>query len=258
MEIVVLGTAHGRPIFGRLHTSIALRTGEDLYLLDCGEPCAAGLHREALDPHRVRAAFVSHMHPDHSCGLFMLLKEMHLGRRETPFTLCLPEEAIEPLRQFLPHVYCAPELLNFPLTLSPIRPEASVWADGNLSLKAHRNSHLWFGPSGARDDGAHSFSFVAHVEGKRIVWTGDVPRTFDELGPLLQKPTDLLLSELTHMDPAPYFEFLGQFDVGTVLFHHVYEKHFEDFNDFGPMLARASAHLKAKVHIAHDGYRMVL
>lgn len=258
MEIVVLGTAHGRPLMGRVHTSLAVTVGEQTYLLDCGEPCAARLHQEGLDPHSVEAAFVSHMHPDHSCGLFMLIKEMHLGRRPRAFTLCLPEEAVEPLRTFLPHVYCAPELLNFPLTLSPIEPEHEVWADENLTLTAHRNSHLPFGPTGEVDGGPHSFSFTGRIDGKRVVWTGDLPRTFDELAPLLAEPTDLLLSELTHMEPEPYFEFLGQFDIGTALFHHVYEQHFADFDDFGPMTAKAKQHLRGAVHIARDGYRVAL
>jgi len=242
----------------RVHTSVALTTGEQTYLLDCGEPCAARLHQEGIDPHGVRAAIISHMHPDHSCGLFMLIKEMHLGKRVTPLTVCLPGEAVEPLSAFLPHVYCAPERLNFPLTLSPVEPKHEVWSDRNLTLTAHRNSHLPFGPSGEPDDRPHSFSFTGNVGGRRVVWTGDLPHTFDELGPLLAEPTDLLISELTHMQPEPYFEFLGQFRIGVALFHHVYEGHFEDFGDFGPMIAKAERHLGGDVHIARDGYRIAL
>jgi ribonuclease Z len=256
MEIIVLGSAHGRPLLGRFNTSLAVVTGDDIYLLDCGEPCAARLIQEGLDPQRVRAAIISHMHADHAAGMFMLLQEMQLGGRQTPFALAVPEEAVAPLTAFLPTLYCAPASLGFPLTILPIWPGAVAHSDGQFEVSAYRNSHLRTGPSGELDDRPHSFSFVIGVEGKRVVWTGDLPRTFDELGELLAEPTDLLLSELTHMDPDALFEFLAPYQIGTTLFHHVYEGHFADFSDFGPMLARARQHLSGEVLVARDGDRV--
>jgi phosphoribosyl 1,2-cyclic phosphodiesterase len=258
LEIIVLGSAHGRPLRGRFNTSLALVTGDDLYLLDCGEPCVARLIQEGFDPQRVRAAFVSHMHADHSSGLFMLLQEMDLGGRTTPFTLAVPEEAVAPLTAFLPAMYSGPQSLRFPLTLLPIRPNAPVYSDDHLALTAYRNSHLSAGPSGEPDNLPHSFSFEITVEGQRIIWTGDLPRDFAELGDLLAQPTDLLLSELTHLDPDALFAFLEQFEIGSVLFHHVWERHFEDFDDFGPMLARAHKFINSPVTIARDGTRLSL
>ena len=256
MEIIVLGSAHGRPLLGRFNTSLALVTGDDIHLLDCGEPCAARLIQEGLDPLRVRAAFVSHMHADHASGIFMLLQEMHLGGRTAPLALAVPEEAVSPLTTFLPAIYCDPASLSFPLTLLAIRPEATVYSDGQFEVAAFRNSHICAGPLGKPDGLPHSFSCVISAAGKRVVWTGDLPRTFDELGDLLSKPTDLLLCELTHMAPDALFEFLGQYDIGTVLFHHVYEGHFDDFADFGPMLARARQFIDGEVYIARDGDRL--
>jgi len=256
LEIIVLGSAHGRPLLGRFNTSLALVTGDDIVLLDCGEPCAARLIQEGLDPRQVRAALVSHMHADHAAGMFMLLQEMWLSGRTTPFALAVPEEAVAPLTTFLPAIHLGPDGLGFPLTLLPIRPQSTVYSDERFGVIAQRNSHLAEGPSGEPDDGPHSFSCEIAVEGKRVVWTGDLPRTFDELGDLLQTPTDLLLCELTHMAPEALFEFLGQYQIGTVLFHHVYEGHFADFTDFGPMLALARRFLKGDVHIARDGDRL--
>ena len=256
MEIIVLGSAHGRPLLGRFNTSVALVLGEDAYVLDCGEPCAARLVQEGVDPKSVRAAFVSHMHADHCAGMFMLLQEMHLGGRREPLTLAVPDEAVAPLRAFLPAVYSAPEALGFPLDLRGILTGASVYADGRLSVAAYRNSHITTGPSGQPDSLAHSFSFVLGAEGRRVVWTGDLPRNFDELGGLLAETTDLLLCELTHMEPESLFRFLGRFRIGSVLFHHVWERHFADFSDFAPMRRRAADLIGCPVQIARDGYRM--
>ena len=258
MEIIVLGSAHGRPLLGRFNTSLALVTGGSTYLLDCGEPCAARLVQEGVDPGDVRAAFVSHLHADHAAGVFMLLQEMHLGGRRSPFTLAVPAEGIAPLEAFLPAIYCAPSTLSFPLTLAPIVPDRVVYADDALTVTAFRNSHLRAGPSGQPDALPHSFSFVLNVEGRRVVWTGDIPRTFDELGALLATPTDLLLCELTHIEPEALFRFLGGFRIGRVLFHHVWEKHFADFRDFGPMLALARKYIGGEVRIARDGERLTL
>lgn len=264
MEIIVLGSAHGRPLLGRYNTSLALVNGDDVYLLDCGEPCAARLNQEGLAANQVRAAFVSHMHADHCAGMFMLLQEMWLSGRRTPMTLAVPEEAVGPLTAFLPSLYLGPATLGFPLTVLPICPDRTVYADEQFTIAARRNSHQCENSAGEPDDRPHSFSFAIHVAGKRVVWTGDLPRNFAELGDLLrgrerpQEPTDLLLCELTHMAPQALFEFLGQFEIGTVLFHHVYEGHFADFTDFAPMLALARQHLKGEVHIARDGTRLRL
>ncbi len=177
-EFVILGSGVGFPTPERFSTSIALLAGDRVYIFDCGEPCAALLIRNGIDPVAVRAIFISHMHADHAGGLAGLLFAMYLGgrtdaRRFRPWSvsrdqpwyrqairsprdpqgsgmtpdgissvsLVVPSEAIDSVRAYLPAVYLAPSILPFDLRLQPIG-EGLTFDDGVVSVEARANAHL--------------------------------------------------------------------------------------------------------------------
>ena len=91
-EIVILGSGCGFATKERFNTSIALLVGKNTYILDCGEPCAALLFRNGIDPLSVRSIFISHMHGDHFFGLFGILSSFNLMGRKVPLHLYGPKE----------------------------------------------------------------------------------------------------------------------------------------------------------------------
>ena len=56
LEIIILGSASGKPEIDRSHSSIALRRGSDIWLLDAGEGVTSSMLRHHVDPEQVTAS----------------------------------------------------------------------------------------------------------------------------------------------------------------------------------------------------------
>ena len=93
IKIKVLGSASGVPTKKRFCESVVISVKNGLYLLDCGEPCSSLLVRKGIPYNEIKAVFISHMDPDHSSGIFMLIQLLQLRGRKLPLKLFVPEEA---------------------------------------------------------------------------------------------------------------------------------------------------------------------
>ena len=69
VSVTWLGTSSGNPTPRRNVSSIAVRMGGELYLVDVGEGTRNQLRRAGVDPGSIRRIFVTHMHGDHCFGL---------------------------------------------------------------------------------------------------------------------------------------------------------------------------------------------
>ena len=89
-KVTILGTGSARPTIYRHHSAHALNVHEQFYLIDCGEGTQTRLLECGINPLKLNAAFISHLHGDHVYGLFPLLSSMGLMGRKTPFTIYAP------------------------------------------------------------------------------------------------------------------------------------------------------------------------
>lgn len=91
VSVTWLGTSSGNPTPRRNVSSIAVRFGDDFFLVDCGEGTCNQLRRtqhvkaveQQLDAARARAVFVTHMHGDHCFGVGGVLAAVQEARRGT-------------------------------------------------------------------------------------------------------------------------------------------------------------------------------
>ncbi|NCB32144.1 MAG: MBL fold metallo-hydrolase [Clostridia bacterium] len=67
MKIYTLGTAAGTPLI-RSNACTVLETAEQFYMIDAGGPAASLMFRRNLDPGKLRAVFISHLHRETSPG----------------------------------------------------------------------------------------------------------------------------------------------------------------------------------------------
>lgn len=292
-EVVILGSGAGFATKDRFNTSVALLSGNEAYILDCGEPCSALVFRDGIDPLSIRSIFISHMHPDHVGGLPQLLFSIYLPARSTrskhrawsihfddPWytehlnfpppevrwtrgsenrrcrvTLAVPEEAIEPLKAFLPSVYLMDEVLPFKLDIVSIR-QGSVYRDENIEVWAEPNDHLKKTELYRNLPRSHpylnmeSYSFAVRLEDKKLVFSGDID-SIGEIYPLLPG-TDLLILEIAHIAPEEILPFLENKEVGRIVLTHIH-----------PGLEERVKKLIAEnrnegVILAHDGLRVSL
>ncbi len=89
-EILFLGTSAAVPSKLRSTSCIALRSGPDIILLDCGEGAQRQLMLSPFSFMKIRAILITHMHGDHVFGLPGLLQTMSLSDRKGPLLVCGP------------------------------------------------------------------------------------------------------------------------------------------------------------------------
>lgn len=90
MEILFLGTSAAVPSKQHATSCIAVRSGSDIVLLDCGEGSQRQLMLSPFSFMKIRAILVTHLHGDHVFGLPGLLQTMSLSNRTEPLTVCGP------------------------------------------------------------------------------------------------------------------------------------------------------------------------
>ena len=90
LELLFLGTGAAVPSKEHATSCIALRSGSDIILMDCGEGSQRQLMLSPFSFMRIRAILITHLHGDHVFGLPGLLQTMSLSNREDPVLVVGP------------------------------------------------------------------------------------------------------------------------------------------------------------------------
>lgn len=89
-SVTILGASSAKPTVGRHPSAQVVNLHEQFYLVDAGEGVQQQLFRYGINPLKLRAVFLSHLHGDHLFGLFPLLSTMNLYGRKTPLQIFAP------------------------------------------------------------------------------------------------------------------------------------------------------------------------
>jgi len=101
LYVIFLGTGGSWPTVKRNVTSIAIKRGGEIILMDCGEGTQRQIQRSGLSYMQIKSIFISHFHGDHFLGLPGLIQTMQLNDREEPLRIYGPrgtEEIVEELK----------------------------------------------------------------------------------------------------------------------------------------------------------------
>lgn len=90
IKVTVLGRASAKPTVTSHPSSQVVNVNEQYYLVDAGEGAQQQMFRMGINPLKLRAVFISHLHGDHIFGLFPLLSTMGLCGRQTPLKVYAP------------------------------------------------------------------------------------------------------------------------------------------------------------------------
>jgi ribonuclease BN (tRNA processing enzyme) len=94
MRLTVAGSGDAFGSGARFNTCFWLETAKGTLLVDCGASALPALKAHALEPNRIDAIVLSHLHGDHFGGLpFQLLDGQFLSRREKPLLIAGPPGA---------------------------------------------------------------------------------------------------------------------------------------------------------------------
>lgn len=90
-KVTVLGSSSAKPTPDKHTSAHVLNVREQFYLIDCGEDVQRQLIRFGVNPLKINAIFISHLHGDHLYGLFPLISTLGLYGRRTPLRIFAPK-----------------------------------------------------------------------------------------------------------------------------------------------------------------------
>jgi ribonuclease BN (tRNA processing enzyme) len=91
MQLIIVGSGDAFGSGGRFNTAFLLETAKATLLVDCGASTMVALRARNLEPNRIDAIVLSHLHGDHYGGLpFFMLDAQFLSRRERALLVAGP------------------------------------------------------------------------------------------------------------------------------------------------------------------------
>ena len=88
--VTILGNSSAKPTPYAHPSAQVVNLNEQYYLVDAGEGVQQQLIRRGINPLRLRAVFISHLHGDHCFGLFPLIATLGLEGKRTPLDIYAP------------------------------------------------------------------------------------------------------------------------------------------------------------------------
>lgn len=227
MKIYFLGTCCGtEPMKERNHVSTAIESNGRVYFFDAGEGCAKTAHLAGCDLLSCGKIVISHSHGDHVCGLGGLLWHMYKLTRVAKdakhkqghldvYTPCM--ETWEGQMMIMRNTEFG---FRTPYTVEGhYMTEGLVFDDGVMRVTAFPNTHMIKARMQGENDPCLSYSFLIEVEGKRIVYSGDVGGAHELDAPIGEK-CDALIVETGHFSVEDIRDYVADKNVERVFFTH--------------------------------------
>lgn len=220
MKITFLGTADGVKRTGRRNTSTMVQVGENVYFIDMGTTVMADLIDNGIPTENVKAVFITHMHGDHTAGLFEFIDLYNWYYRGEPKIFLTDERCIPVIRDWnnILEDHCDADF--------GVVTEGTFYDDGIVRVTAIRNHHT-----------KTSFSFIFEAEGKKILFSGDLGGDGDKPEEFSQHKWDLAVIEGSHPNPMGFEEILRKAEPKQVCFNHIIAHHEENIAKLADALA---------------------
>ena len=182
-RLAILGSGTPNPDPQRMGSAYAVIVNDSAYLVDFGPGVirrAAELSSnwggeiDALIPARLKYAFLTHIHSDHSGALADLILTPWIMGRDEPLNLYGPE-GLKAMSENITEAYIddinyrlygsqPANELGFTTNVTEISDDGTIFKDNNIEVIAFKNAH---------GDFKNSFGFLFITDDKRILFSGD-------------------------------------------------------------------------------------
>lgn len=216
MKIKILGSAPGLPILGKSNSLIWLRIADKNVLLDCGEGASQKLLQNNLIKNSVDIVLISHLHPDHISGIFMMIQMFYLQGRTKPLSIYLPERA-DDFAALLEMFYTFSDRLTYKVNFLPIENAKAECFSLTLIDSDHLISYKDVISKRHIPNTMKAYSFLFTENGKTFIYSADIADT-KKIEPYLSK-TDLLVVDAFHVKAEEILS-LPQKTHGRIILNH--------------------------------------
>lgn len=171
-----MGTGPGLPEPERHLSSLYVKTDSFRLLFDCGEGISQQLLKHELAGDSIDAIFISHYHPDHISGIYMLLQMLYLQDRTKPLHIFLPEHT-DIFLQTLRFMYTFKEKFSFELIFHTCEESSAVYPEVKAVPTDHLLGYSELVLSRSLPNLMRSFAFHIQSPGGALVYTSDIQTT---------------------------------------------------------------------------------
>lgn len=216
MRFRILGSGPGLPQLDKNLSSVLVEQAGKLILLDTGEGCSKSLLGLGYSADQIDLVAISHYHPDHISGFFMLMQMLYLNGRSKPLTVYLPENK-DFIIESLKTMYTFREKFGFKLEFK----DCSEIGAEHPQIVCAPTDHLLGYQKQIEAVGAKNQmkSFAFRIKGERgdLVYSSDLS-TVDCIEPLIKGCHSIIVDAL-HPDATQIIK-LKDLSVKRVLLNH--------------------------------------
>lgn len=207
MKILFLGSSHGRPEKGAFCSSTAVLVNNKVFLVDIGAPAYSLMKHKGIDIDNLRAVFITHIHGDHTNGIFELADQITWAQKTSDPTIYMPEQlGINLIKSWISYVDDQPERVKF-----QVYREGTVYDDGEVKVSAFKTMHM-----------RNSHGFLFEAEGKRVLFTGDMGHQYPEYEEITKDGNyDVVIAEGAHHNPGNATPIYANTDTKHLIVNHL-------------------------------------
>jgi len=170
VEVQFVGSGDAFGSGGRFQTCIAIRSSDDLFLVDCGASSLIAMRQQKVEPRDISKIFITHLHGDHFGGLpFLLLDAQLVSKRSAPLTIVGPPGLQKRLLEAMEVLFPGSSKVqpNFEVSFVELKVRTPTVVD-DIEITAFPAAHF---------SGAPSYSLRVEIKGKVFVYSGDTQWT---------------------------------------------------------------------------------
>lgn len=217
MKIIFLGTSHGVQAADRYCQSMLIETVRGSYIIDAGAPVMDCLIRRSYDLKRIKGVFITHLHSDHTDGLFGLMTLANWYYKEMKFDVFMPEQgSIDGVGAYLSAVF--KNSSDYPNDRIHMRllEEGIVYEDNSMKITAFPTGHM-------EPYNRPSYGYLLEAEGKKLYISGDLNGERIDYPEFLDKESvDAFVVECAHFGAEQLVEKLRGCKAKCVMLVHVW------------------------------------
>ena len=213
MKLLFLGTSHGHSEVGRYCTSVYFEHNGHGFLLDAGAPAQYLLTQRGIPLSNLKAIFITHMHVDHTPELPALVNSLNY-HKEASWDVFLPEErGKDALDHWMRVNHWDLSSVSNRFRMHTVQ-ENVIYEQYGIRVTAIRTEHC------GKDFPSYAY-MVETDDGKRVLFTGDLAYDFHDFPKVAwEKPFNLIVSELVHLDSLKICDIIKDVDAKLVMFYH--------------------------------------